>query len=584
MRHLITCALALCFSVTSSAAPAKAPAGKETSYKPKVSRYEKLPAVKRGGTMNYWIDGNPKVINPIIGQDTTSNWLLPYLFSTLFLEEEDNLDFIPNLAESWTVSADKKDYTFKLNKKAKWDDGTPITADDAQFTFDTMMNPKVDAAAKRAYWKGVTFSKVDDHTIRFHTDEPKFDTFRALTYFYIIQKKQYEGEKDFNKAKGILNPVGNGPYRLKSYSRDQKIELERVKDWWGYSLPYNKSRWSYDTIVMRVIDNEPLKYERWLNGDVDLILFRGPGVEIFKDRVRGTDKAKIAEKAPAPGAKPAGGKQLWADTFANKAPRGFEHLGWNLRLPIFRSKKTRQALAYLADIKDINEKAYAGFYYQSTSPFGSRTMNSAPELRQPGKMFSFDRKKGLALLKEDGWADTDGDGVIDKEIDGKRVPFKFTIGFNSTNTARGRVAQILKENYKAAGIEVTVKATEWNAYLSDMDARKFDAMTFGWTATPYPNPRQIWHSEAEKEAGSNYVGYSNPQVDALIEKANLEFDLKKRALVLHEINRILYDEQPYLWLVEPQALIMGVNARVRSPLWALEYGVYPATELYSAAP
>jgi ABC-type transport system substrate-binding protein len=544
---------------------------KPTTYTPKPSSYEKLPEAKKGGTVFMTLSNNPKVMNPVLSSDANSSTFDGLFFASLFTEDSDNLNPLPYLAESYTVSADRKTYTFTLNKNAKWQDGAPVTSADLKFTFDTIMDPKTDAAPQRAYWQGVTLEVKDTHTIVFKVKEPRFDTLRTLYLFTAIQKKQFEKEKNFNQAKDIMNPIGNGPFKLKGFSRDQKVDIERNKEWWGNSLPHMKNRWNMDNIVFRIIPDTNLNYERFVKGEVDIMDFGGPGIEIFAKRVRSSDKSKVGDG-------PTSGKAVWATEIENNAPRGFSYVGWNLRKPMFKSKKTRQALAHLADVKDIADKVFYGFHYQSSSPFGSLTMNSDADLRK--SMFPFDTRKAIALLKEDGWADTDNDGVLDKVIDGKKVPFKFTLKFNSNNPARGKIAQILQQNFKRAGIQIDIRSMEWNAYLEDVDKREFDAIVMGWTATPYPNPRQIWHTDSEKDRGSNFVGYSNKNVDELIDKANVETDLAKRAKILQEINRILYDDQPYMWLTEPRSMLAGFNKKVTSPVWAMTYDVGPPVDVY----
>ena len=200
-------------------------------------------------------------------------------------------------------------------------------------------------------------------------------------------------------------------------------------------------------------------------------------------------------------------------------------------------------------------------------------------------MLTTDRKKAMALLKEDGWADSDGDNVLDKTIDGKKVKFAFELKFNSNNPLRAKIAQIAKENFKVAGIDMSVRAMEWNAYLEDVDNRRFDAYLLAWTATPYPNAKQIWHTSSEKDKGSNIVGFSNAKVDELIDLSNKEFDLKKRAETMKEINRILYDEQPYLFLSEPRSVLAGFNTKVNSTSgsWAMAYDISPPDDIYTYA-
>jgi ABC-type transport system substrate-binding protein len=547
---------------------------KETKFVQKPTSYDKLPDPKKGGSLIDSMSNNPKVINPLLSDDANSTSLEGFLWASLFTEDSDNFNPIPYLATSYKVSGDRKTYTFDLNPDAKWEDGTPVTTADIKFTFDTMMNPKVNAAPIRSYWEGVKLEVTNDRNFKFTIETPKFNTLRFLYSFAPIQAKQFANESDFNKAKGIMNPIGNGPYRLKGFSRDQKVEFERVKDWWGNKNPIFKKRFNSDTVIVRVVPDPNLVYERWIKGDLDYTTFEPASYEIYATKVRGSDKDRI-------GKSPADGKSVWATEINNSAARGFTYLGWNLRKPVFQSKKTRQALARLVDYQQIIDKVLYGYAYQSTSPFGSKTMNSDASLRSPGKMLTYDRKAAIQMLKEDGWADTDKDNILDKTLNGTKVPFRFVLRYNSNNPARGKIAQIVKENFKSAGIDVEIRAMEWNAYLADIDQRNFDAIVMAWTGQSFPDAKQIWHTDSSKDNGSNFGGFSNPEVDKLIAKSNLEFDMAKRAKIMQQINRIIYEEQPYAFLYEPGAMIAGFNQKVKSKVWARKYDSGPAIDIYT---
>jgi microcin C transport system substrate-binding protein len=103
----------------------------------------------------------------------------------------------------------------------------------------------------------------------------------------------------------------------------------------------------------------------------------------------------------------------------------------------------------------------------------------------------------------------------------------------------------------------------------------------GWGGgSIYPDPRQNWHSASAGGKGSNSIAYSNPQVDTLIDKANLEFDTKKRTKMLQEIGKILYEDVPYIFMVERDYVIMGFNSRIKSPKWIFNYGNVAAKEIF----
>jgi ABC-type oligopeptide transport system substrate-binding subunit len=161
-----------------------------------------------------------------------------------------------------------------------------------------ILNPKTHAAPLRSYWEGVRLEVVDAWRFRFHVDKPKFNTLRMLYLFAQIQAKQFIGESDFNTSKMVMQPVGNGLYRLKSFSRDQKLELERKKDWWGNGLPVFKKRFNADQIVFRIVTDPNLEYERWLKSDQDYMDFGPPAVEFTQEKLEAAIVIE-SERVPA---------------------------------------------------------------------------------------------------------------------------------------------------------------------------------------------------------------------------------------------------------------------------------------------
>lgn len=525
-----------------------------------------LPAAKKGGTFYYQLAGNPRVLNPIVTGDVESTNVIGFIYANLMMGDPETADYFPLLAEKYDVTPDRKVMTFTLRKDATWEDGSPITADDAEFTWKILMDKKTDAAPLRSYFEGVTFEKIDSHTFKFNITKPNINTAGIIFgSFQLISKKQFENEKDFNKSKGIFAPIGSGPYKLKSYSRDQKLELELKKDWWGFKIPQMKNLYNFDNIVYRIIPDTALAYEKFIKGEIDAIQMNA---EMYGTRVKGSDKDKFGKSAKD-------GKSVWAENHRTSAPAPYTYIGWNMKKPMFASKKTRQALAMLVDYDQVNDKIFHGTYTRSYSPFGSLTANTAPE--QKNKAFKLDPKKALALLKEDGWADSDGDNILDKMDGGRKVKFEFTLRYNSENPMRAKVAQMVKEQMKKAGINVNVQAMEWNAYLSEIDNRNFDAIVMGWgKGSIHPNCKQIWHSSSNANKGSNFGGYSNPEADKLIEQAESELDAKKRNKIMQKLGAIIYDDQPYVFLVEQPGFIAGYQSRLKSGKWLMKYDDMPA--------
>ncbi len=535
----------------------------------------KLPETKKTGALHLQLSANPRVLIPCLANDHSSRVVTGFLFAQLMLKDGETGEFYPYLAEKVDVSKDGKDMTITLRKEALWEDGTPVTTDDVEFTYKTIMDPKVDAAPVRSYIESLSFTRIDERTFRFRTEKPNVNTVsETMEDFLVIQKKQFAGVPDFNRAKGVMEPVGNGPYRLKSFSRDQKLEFELKKDWWGFKIPEFKNQFNFESLVFRIIPDRALAYEKFLKGDLDAYEMTA---EIFVTKARGADKDKI-------GTDPDTEKAVWAKHFVNDAPVAYSYIGWNLQRPLFQSTKIRQALAHLIPYDDILSKVYYDEGIRCVSPFGSRTRNAAPG--QTARAFRFDPKKGLALLKEEGWADLDGSNTLSKVVDGKKMRFEFTIRYNSDNAMRGKIAQMLKEQFKKAGIIVNIQAVEFNTLLTSLDQRDFDAIVMGWAGgSIHPDSKQIWHSKSAENRGSNYVSYSNPEVDRLIEEATSERNPAKHARLNQKIGALIYDDQPYAFLAEVPGMIAGFKRdKLRAPKWVLRYDTSLPVSVYRVQP
>jgi peptide/nickel transport system substrate-binding protein len=172
-----------------------------------------------------------------------------------------------------------------------------------------------------------------------------------------------------------------------------------------------------------------------------------------------------------------------------------------------------------------------------------------PEYDKDLKSYPFDPQKALALLHEAGWQDTDGDGVLDKVIDGKKTPLRFEIKVNSGNAVRKSVALVLVEELRKHGIDARVRELDWTIFLNDVKNHQFDAVVLGWQmSTTEPDMYQIWHSSQAANKGSNAISYKNPRVDEILELYRREFDPQKRIQLYKEFQEILNDEQPYTFL------------------------------------
>jgi peptide/nickel transport system substrate-binding protein len=173
----------------------------------------------------------------------------------------------------------------------------------------------------------------------------------------------------------------------------------------------------------------------------------------------------------------------------------------------------------------------------------------------------YDPPKALKLLGEAGWTDSDGDGILDKVIDGNTPPFRFEIKFNSGNDVRKSVALTLQDELKRHGIDAPVRQLDWTIYLDQVRNHQFDAIVLGWKMpVGAPDGYQVWHSSQSANRGSNAISFHHARADALLEENRRTFDAHKRTELYREFQQILNEEQPYTFLFAPQA-VLAVHKR-----------------------
>ncbi len=504
------------------------------------------PDAPQGGIFYKALGAEPESLHPISSTDLYSTIVQGPVFDTLLMRNIDSYEFEPYLAESWEVSRDGMVFTFVLREGAKWHDGKPVTVEDVKFSFEAIKDPRFLAARSMPYYENIEKAEiVDSRTIRFTASQKYFNNFSVLATLTVVPKHFY-GDPDKRVGREM---VGSGPYRLHRYDGGRSIVLHRNKDWWGNEVDHLKGANKFDQIFFRIIREENMRLAQLQRGNLD---FGELSADQFVRQTRGR----------------AWGRSVHKQQVENKAPKSYGYVGWNLRNPLFQDRRVRLALAHLMDREDMNRKFRHNMSLLATGPWYRQNPFADSELEPIG----FNPKRAQELLTEAGWEDKERRGILSKEIDGQRQDFRFTLMF--ANRDNEKYMTQYKEALKNAGIDMTIRLLEWNSLVRALDERNFDAVQLGWGGGSVDvDPKQIWHTESMRDGGSNYIGYSNPKVDKLIDEARQELNREERIKKLQEVYRQIAADAPYAFMFVDRYQLYAHSDRMGMEKPTYSYGI-----------
>lgn len=470
-------------------------------------------------TLRTRMGSEPATLNPIIASDASASVINNHINDSLIDNDLDTLDFRPKLAESWDVLPDGKSFIFHLRKNAKWHDGEPFNADDVIYSFSKIEDEKVDAPFLRAYYAGVTFEKIDDHTVKCTYKEPYFLALSFCGGMPLVPQHVFDDGQDFNRHSRNRSPIGTGPYVFKEWKTNKRIVLERNENYWGKKPDIRR-------IEYRIVGDDAIAFQMLKKGELDLDAMRPI------QWVKQTNSKKFNQMF---------GKYKYLTP-------GYRYIGWNNRSFLFSDAKVRLAMTYLVDRQKLLDKLLFGLGQVVEAPFFVESDQYNKDLKNR----EYNVQRARELLAEAGWKDTDHDGWLDKE--GKK--FEFTFLIPSGRRFYERLGTIMKEDLEKLGIQMDIERMEWAAFLNKIEQKDFDATCLGWSTSFEGDPYQVWHSsQGIVERGSNFISYSNKKADRLMERARVLFDKEKRNALYWKFQKVLYDDQPYTFLFSGDSLV-----------------------------
>lgn len=507
----------------------------------------------QGGIFYIPMNLEPERLHPINATDLYSRMVHEFVVEGLLTVHPETYELAPGLAEKWEEAKDGMSYTFYLRKGVKFHNGEEVTAEDVKWNFEARMDDAYKAFNTRPYLENIkNVEVVNKHTVKFNIKEKYFANLNAISSYSIlgIVPKSVYGNPNNKRANKEL--VGTGPYVLEKYNKGSFIRLKRNPQWWGYhtELPESlKGSYNFENIQFRIVKEDNVRLEMLKKGSLD---FSELTPEQYVKQTEG---------------KPWGTKVLKKEV-ANNSPKSYNFVAWNFKNPLFQDKNVRLALAHLMNRQLMNEKFRYNKSLMATGPWYLQS----PYADKDVKPFQFDPEKAKKFLDKAGWKDTDKDGILDKMIDGKKVSFVFSLMFANRDTEK--YFTLYKEDLKKAGIVAELKVVEWNSFVKSLDEQKFDAVSLGWGGGSVHNdPKQIWHSESSKAGGSNFISYSNKEVDKLIEEGRKITDHEKRKPIWKKVYRLIAEDAPYALMFINKFEHYAINQRIGQTKDTFEYEI-----------
>lgn len=473
-----------------------------------------------GGRLIMGSIGEPSNLIPYLASDSASAEVAGLLYTSP-LEYDKDLNIVKCAAEEWEVLEGGTFMRFRLKEGLVWQDGHPLTADDVTFTYNLMIDPKTPTAYAADFLNVKEYRQTGPLSFEVRYDAPYARA--AITWMQPILPKHILERENITSTRYARNPVGAGPFKLKSWEPGSRIVLE-ANDRYFKGRPY------IDEIIYRIIPDGTTMFLEARAGKLDFV---GLSPQQYLRQTQGEWWEKNWRKY----------KYLAS---------GYTYLGLNFKSPFFQDKRVRQALSCAIDREGIIKGALFGMGEPAFGPYkpGTWVYNTAL------KPYDHDPERARRLLAEAGWR-PGKDGILEK--DGLR--FEFTILVNQGNNERIKVAVILQQMFRAVGVKVSIRTVEWAAFLKEfVDTRKFDALILAWNILDDPDIFDVWHSSAAEGHGLNFVSFCNEEVDRLLEKGRASADKAERKAIYDRFQQILHDEQPYLFLYVPYSLPM-VQAR-----------------------
>lgn len=531
----------------------------DVKYPPSFSHFDYVnPNAPKGGSLRQAVVGTFDSLNPFIVKGSPASGMTGLVYETLMEQSYDEAFSVYGLiAESIDISPKNDFVSFTIRPEAKWHDGTPITADDVKWTFETLINEG--APFYKAYYadvKDVIVEQKRKVTFRFHTNLNR-ELPLVIGQMPVLPKHFWtNGTNKFGET-SLTPPLGSGPYEVSNVQAGRSITFARAKNWWGKNLSLNKGRYNFDRLEFLYFKDSNVALEAFFAGAYD---------------IREENIAKLwATSYDAPAVKDG---RIIKQALNHKRPQGVQAWFFNLRRPIFQDIAVRKAIGYAFDFEWSNKQFAFSAYTRSKSFFenselAARDLPTGAELeilksygdKIPSSLFNDQKvppitdgsgnarvnlKTGIQILEDAGYI-LNKDGVRVHKVTGQKLIFEII----DANPSFERWTLPFLRNLKRMGIIATYRTIDPAQFQNRINNFDFD-MTSGVIAqsdSPGNEQRDYWLSSKADIVGSrNYMGLKDPVVDDLVEKIINAKDREDLVLHTRALDRVLWSH----YMIVPQ--------------------------------
>jgi peptide/nickel transport system substrate-binding protein len=517
-----------------------------------------------------------KTLNPYLYRFVYEANVFSLIFQYLIDFDMATLEMSPQLVKSRPVVQDitsgefagGQSFAFEILDEAVWEDGKPVTGHDFDFSLRVMFNPKLPLqrfASYLDYVRDVQVDAANPKKFTVFTNRKYFLAEQAVSNVTVLPAHIYDNEglmsafplKDLTDpakvaalasdpklqqfADAFMSPkfgretvTGSGPYKLVEWVDGQRVVLAKKQNWWGDKLAskYPSLAAYPDSIVFLPIPDQTAAVAALKDETIDV------GLDI--------DAKQFNEMKNDPVA-------MGAFNLHTSPRLALFYNAFNTKNPKLSDKRVRQALARLIDMDLVIKDLYDNMGERVVGPFtpDKKYYNKAL------KPIAFNLDEARRLLDEAGWKDSNGDGVLDKTLDGKLTDLKLECLYNPNSILQNNLSELWQSNAQKVGIAMERVQAEGNVLREKMGARNYEiSIGLGASVPPVPDdPKQFFHTDSDTPGGSNYTRFGNAETDALIESIRNAPDEATRNPLYIRLQEILYDEQPMVFMFSPMERI-----------------------------